>query len=129
MRDIRKLIGDRIRDLRRKGRLSQEALGWKAKLHHTYIGGVERGERNVSVLTLAKIARALHVSVTDLFKFSADIKDPNKLKASARREIDKSDPEIVRLVFNLTRELNSLKSRRTPQKGRQGSKRPFVSPQ
>ncbi len=49
--------------------LSQEKLSFKSELDRTYIGSVERGERNVSVINLRKIAKALDVDITELFKF------------------------------------------------------------
>ena len=123
MADIKKQIGDRIRYLRKSKGLSQEELGWKAKLHYTYIGGIERGEKNVSIITLSKIAKGLGTSVNEFFNVPMDIKDPDKLRASMLKEINESDPEIVRLVFNLTRELNRLKFQVTP-----GKKREKVNP-
>jgi transcriptional regulator with XRE-family HTH domain len=60
-------IGDWVRDKREARGLSQMKLAALAGLHRTYIGGVERGERNVSALNLIAIARALGVEVGDLF--------------------------------------------------------------
>lgn len=54
-------IGSNIRYYRKKLGLSQERLAEVAHLHRTYIGSVERGERNVSALNIAKIAKALKV--------------------------------------------------------------------
>ena len=59
-------IGDRIRDLRTKADLSQEKLAFVCDLDRTYIGSVERGERNISALNLKKIAKALKVKPADL---------------------------------------------------------------
>jgi transcriptional regulator with XRE-family HTH domain len=59
-------IGDRIRDLRTKADLSQEKLAFACDLDRTYIGSVERGERNISALNLKKIAKALKVKPADL---------------------------------------------------------------
>jgi len=59
--DLLKTIGNSIRRHRKKAGLSQEELADSAGLHRTYVGGVERGERNISVLNLAKIASALKV--------------------------------------------------------------------
>jgi len=59
-------IGDRIRDFRTELNLSQEKLAFACELDRTYIGSVERGERNISVLNLKKIAKALEVKSADL---------------------------------------------------------------
>lgn len=52
-----------------KGVTSQMALANKARLDRTYIGGVERGERNVALRNIEKIAKALGVSLSELFNF------------------------------------------------------------
>lgn len=65
--DLRTL-GRNLRELRRAAELSQEELADTAGLHRTYIGGIERGERNVGVLNLIQIARALKVSPGELLK-------------------------------------------------------------
>jgi transcriptional regulator with XRE-family HTH domain len=65
--DVLRRLGIRIRALREQSNISQEALGHLAKLHRTYVGAIERGERNPSVLSLKKIADALKVKMGDLF--------------------------------------------------------------
>ena len=55
------VIGNNVRNLRKKMGISQEELGDVAGLDRTYIGGIERGERNVSALNIAKLAKALKV--------------------------------------------------------------------
>ena len=59
-------IGNRIRELRIEADLSQEKLAFESELDRTYIGSVERGERNISVINLRKIARALKYRPADL---------------------------------------------------------------
>jgi len=59
-------IGDRIREQRIAMKLTQLALGEKCGLHRTFIGSVERGERNVALLSLRKIAIALRVTPAEL---------------------------------------------------------------
>jgi DNA-binding XRE family transcriptional regulator len=60
-------IGAAIRAARERLGMTQEELGIRADLHRTYIGGVERGERNLSTLNLLAIARALGIDMSDLF--------------------------------------------------------------
>jgi transcriptional regulator with XRE-family HTH domain len=67
--DIRMQFGKRVRALRRATSLSQEAFADSCGLDRTYIGGIERGERNVSLVNIAKIAAALNVPAMDLFEF------------------------------------------------------------
>ena len=64
---IQKHFGDRVRELRKQKDLSQEALALACDLDRTYIGGVERGERNISLINIHKIADALNVSTRELF--------------------------------------------------------------
>ncbi len=64
---IKGAFGHRVRELRVKKGLSQEALASACGLDRTYIGGIERGERNVSLVNIQRIATALGASVRDLF--------------------------------------------------------------
>ena len=54
-------VGTNIRRIRKLRALSQEALAFQAELDRTYVGSVERGERNIAVLNLVRIARVLEV--------------------------------------------------------------------
>jgi len=60
-------LGDRLRALRAEVGLSQEGLAHLAGLHRTYVGSVERGERNIGIDNLYALADALGVSPRDLF--------------------------------------------------------------
>ncbi|MBE6402242.1 MAG: helix-turn-helix transcriptional regulator [Lentisphaerae bacterium] len=66
--DICKKFGIRVRKLRIAQNLSQEVLAQKSDLHRTYIGGIERGERNVSLVNIQKIANALNISLHEIMK-------------------------------------------------------------
>jgi transcriptional regulator with XRE-family HTH domain len=68
---INKRFGDRLRTLRRKRRLSQEEFADIAGLDRSYIGIIERGDRNVSLKKVAMIADALGVSLSDLLCWDA----------------------------------------------------------
>lgn len=69
MGTIQKQFGERIKDLRLAKGLSQEELAFRAGVHRTYLGGIERGERNPSLKNIAAIAMALDVALPELFSF------------------------------------------------------------
>lgn len=68
MTDPKKAFGQRVRALRRTKHMSQENLADACGLHRTYIGAVERGERNISLLNIIAIARALGVTAAELLQ-------------------------------------------------------------
>ena len=68
MSDISKLIGQRIRNYRTQQKLSQEKLAELSGCHPTYIGQVERGEKNATLESIEKIALALNISLSQLFE-------------------------------------------------------------
>ena len=107
MSTLRKAFGLRIRELRKAQRLSQEALAEKAELHPTYIGGVERGERNLSFDSIAKIAHALGLSLHELFGF--DVRQPVTQDELLTAEIlgltQGLEPEAKSLVKDVLRSL------------------------
>ena len=63
---VLKRLGTRLRNLRHARGISQEGLADLAGLHRTYIGGIERGERNASVVNLMALAKALGISLSTL---------------------------------------------------------------
>ena len=64
--EVRLLFGSRVREFRLRRGLSQEALAHEADLDRSYVGGVERGERNISLVNIYKLAKALGVSAGEL---------------------------------------------------------------
>ena len=68
--EILNLFGENVRKFRRLVNLSQEELAHKADLHRTYIGMIERAEKNITLVNIEKIANALEVKIEDLLKTS-----------------------------------------------------------
>ncbi|NVN94631.1 MAG: helix-turn-helix transcriptional regulator [Bacteroidetes bacterium] len=66
-KEILLLFGEKVRKLRNEKNLSQEQLSFKAELHRTYIGMIERAEKNITLVNIEKIAKALDVEIKDLF--------------------------------------------------------------
>ena len=64
---VQKRFGRRVRELRRARNLSQEQLAFQAGVHRTYLGSIERGERNPTLKSISAIATALHVTLSELF--------------------------------------------------------------
>lgn len=63
-------LGSRIRKLRKEAGFTQEQFADAAELDRSYIGGIERGERNITFTVLCQIAKALHVDIAD---FTSDL--------------------------------------------------------
>jgi len=66
MRDWRAIFGRNVRKARQQRRLTQEQLAFDAEIDLTYVGGIERGRRNPSLIVMARIADALDVSLPKL---------------------------------------------------------------
>jgi transcriptional regulator with XRE-family HTH domain len=62
----RRVLGDKIRSCRKQAGFTQEKLAEKADLHHNFIGEVERGNMEISLTSMLKIAKALKIKVRDL---------------------------------------------------------------
>ena len=60
-------FGERVRSFRKERGLSQEQLAFRANLHRTYIGMIERAEKNITLVNIEKIAKALDVDIKALF--------------------------------------------------------------
>ena len=67
MEDIRLRFGKVVREIRKERGYSQEKLAMEAGLDRTYIGGLERGERNVSLINIEKLSLALKIPISNLF--------------------------------------------------------------
>lgn len=106
MADVKRLINNRIRKLRKENGLSQEILGFESELHCNHIGAIERGQKNWSIETLIKVAIGLNVEIGELFNFAIPPADAIKMKKSLIEDINISSPETLKILSDL---LNGLK--------------------
>ena len=68
MQDVQKRLGKRVAELRQRAGFSQEGFAHECGFHRSYMGAVERGEKNITIANLVKIAKALQISLSELFK-------------------------------------------------------------
>lgn len=115
--DVKKLVGNRIRELRKERGLTQEELGYQSGLHYTHIGSIERGEKNWSINTLVKVAGGLNVKINDLFDFPEESIDLKSLKKSLNNEINTFSPETLKIFSDLVRSIKSLGIQSSARKG------------
>ena len=67
-KSILQIFGDNVRKYRHKMQLSQEDFAELADVHRTYVGMIERAEKNITLLNMQKFAKALHVTISDLLQ-------------------------------------------------------------
>mgnify|MGYP005996343093 CR=1 FL=1 len=70
MNSKRKILinfGQKVREIRKLKGLSQDQLAYKANLHRTYIGMIERAEKNITLINIEKISDALEININELF--------------------------------------------------------------
>jgi len=104
---LSRLVGARIKQLRKLRKLTQEELGELAQLQGSYIGGVERGERNISLATLERIIKAMKVSFADFFNFADATRTRNTTKDELiemfTAELKRSSIEDVHKIIEVYR--------------------------
>ena len=109
MQDITEKVGHTIRRLRKEHKMSQETLADKSNLHPTYIGQLERGEKNASIETLEKITEAFHISLADFFLnmdefILANTREEDEYEELKRR-LEKIDKNVlIAAIMNMLKE-------------------------
>lgn len=108
MEDILKRLGTRIKEERKKARLTQEGLAERTGLSVDYIGYIERGKQAPYLRTLERIAKALGVEVYELFLFREGDKEVDKKEAAIKElvlSVHNKDPEAIRFVASILRQI------------------------
>lgn len=114
MSNFLRLVGENIRALRKEKGLTQEELAERCDLQHSYIGGIERGERNISLLTLEKLKNGLNVSTVTIFQFEKlNIEDTynniNELLEIHQNELLNLNIDEIKAIHRITKEIIKLK--------------------
>ncbi len=110
MESLVKLVGSNIKEIRKLKKLTQEELAEKCGLQTSYLAGVERGDRNITIQTLEKIIEGLEEAPSSIFKFDTLNYDNKYFEKKELIMIlqnlieDKSETE-VRLVLNIANEI------------------------
>ncbi|WP_129691312.1 helix-turn-helix domain-containing protein [Gottfriedia acidiceleris] len=113
MSELLKMVGDRVRYLRKLKGLTQEELAEKAEVHYTYIGGIERGERNISLETFEKISNALNVLPSVIFhndkpSFPANDLDREEILKFHKQLLESRNTNEILLIHETVKKIISL---------------------
>jgi XRE family transcriptional regulator, regulator of sulfur utilization len=107
--NIRKELGQRIRALRKRRGFTQEDMADRCSLHWTYIGGLERGERNPTLTTMKRVADGLKVDIHTLLgrpgREEAGLSTREKKEGNILKWLRKKDDTAVDLASRLVREV------------------------
>ena len=108
---IAKSIGQRIRNYRTQAGLTQEKLAELSGLHPTYIGQVERGEKNTTLESIQKISAALQISLSQLFeKLSSDTASEKGIPLLCYELIAVKDKSEQERIYKILLEINKYKN-------------------
>lgn len=111
MNNLAIIIGNRIRSYRKIKGLSQEKLSELASCHPTYIGQLERGEKNATIESIEKIAEALNISLSQLFdKLEVDDKNEKNYPLLCYELILDKNIKEQQYLFNLLTEIDTYKN-------------------
>lgn len=108
--ELLRLVGERIRTIRKEIGYTQEYLAEKAGIHYTYISDIERAERNISIDTLGKIIGALEVEPIEIFQFhniESPVKTTNKKEVllSLNSMLIDRKAEEIELIMKIAKEI------------------------
>lgn len=112
MSDITKIIGQRIRNYRTQLKLTQEELAELSNCHHTYIGQIERGEKNVTIESLIKIVKPLNISVSKLLEKIDECQDSeNNIPLECYELISNKSKSEQEQIYKILLELENYKNK------------------
>ena len=108
MSDIAKTVGKRLRSYRQAQNLSQERLAELAGLHPTYIGQVERGEKNLTIESLEKITSALQIPMASVFEQVEDRHHECNYSLKAYDILAAKKPEVRKALYEILEKIETI---------------------
>lgn len=111
MSELSKLIGQRIRNYRTQQKLSQEKLAELSGCHPTYIGQVERGEKNATLESIEKITSALNISLSQLFEKLGNEETSDNIPLKVYEFFSAKTKSEQEHLYRLLIEMDSYKSK------------------
>lgn len=112
MSDITKIIGQRIRNYRTQLKLTQEELAELSNCHHTYIGQIERGEKNATIESLIKIVKPLNIPVSKLLEKIDECQDnENNIPLECYELISNKSKTEQQQIYKILLELEKYKNK------------------
>lgn len=111
MSELSKLIGQRIRNYRTQQKLSQEKLAELSGCHPTYIGQVERGEKNATLESIEKITSALNISLSQLFEKLGNDETSDNIPLKVYEFFSAKTKSEQEHLYRLLIEMDSYKSK------------------
>lgn len=114
MSKIANIIGDRLRHRRLELKYSQETVAEKAGLHPTYIGQVERGEKNATIESIEKLCIALNYPMDELFSKIISTSDKNITANECYSLIISQSPKEQQMLYELLRQIIEFKQKSEP---------------
>ena len=111
MSDIAKIIGQRIRNYRTCLGLSQEKLAELSGCHYTYIGQIERGEKNATIESIEKISAALNVSLSKLFEMlGVENEETSNIPLECYELVSSKTKKEQEIIYRILTEIDIFKS-------------------
>ncbi len=112
MSEIASIIGERLRSYRKRAGLSQEGLAEKAGLHNTYIGQLERGEKNATLESIEKVATALQLPFEVLFENLIPYSENNRVVNDCYNKIVSLSNEDQQAICEIIERIITFKTQK-----------------
>lgn len=104
-------IGDRVRTLRKKNRLSQEQLAFASGITTAYLGQIERNEKNPTILVVAKMCDALGIRLSEFFaEESFSEQSVDAITIQILNQLKDQDEEVKLIILQLIKQALKLKN-------------------